>query len=86
MTLTEEHLLLVSALSSSNAYDLDFNGDLLGIFVSLVPNVYCRVALLPSGNNSCLAGHYLYFFVTLGVAPRNRASGLLLCSLAIYSD
>lgn len=35
MTLTEEHLLLVSALSSSNAYDLDFNGDLLGILMFL---------------------------------------------------
>ena len=63
--------------------------------------MYCRVALLPSGKVAaelfsmemgfanaqfCLAGHYLYFFVTLGVAPRNRASDLLLCSLAIYSD
>ena len=35
MTLTEEHLLLVSALSSSNAHDLDFNGDFLGTLIFL---------------------------------------------------
>ena len=35
MTLTEEHLWLLSALSSSNAHDLDFNGDLLGTLMFL---------------------------------------------------